>query len=156
MGHRCVAALKKGAILLGEYTLLHFSVAFSDSGELPPYLLKMEAELLITNFASNLATLAGVLGLYVAYRRCTKCQSRCHTQWCDIESPEVKFERKVEVVKEGLRRFRQDTLRDNKSDEDVTSIEKRSVRPRPRDSISERRGTPRAAAEDGNVRPSSL
>ncbi len=97
----------------------------------------LDAHMLAVNFASNCGTLALALGIFVAYKRLTACNSKCHTSFCDIESPAIKEKRtirKLDLIKRALREFRTESI---KSDAILESI---NVDTRPDESFEHQGG----------------
>lgn len=68
---------------------------------------------LALNFASNLGSFVVIVGVMLVYKRCTMCQSNCHTDWCDIRSPAWE-QKKIDLYKRAMNEFRKDTLREIK------------------------------------------
>ena len=68
---------------------------------------------LALNFASNLGSFVVIVGVMLVYKRCTMCQSNCHTDWCDIKSPAWE-QKKIELYKKAMTEFRKDTIREIK------------------------------------------
>lgn len=68
---------------------------------------------------SNFATAAGLLAIYVIYKRCVGCSSHIHSSWltCDSEAlTQKKNQRRKEILKEALKEVYIETFRDNKKD----------------------------------------
>ena len=68
---------------------------------------------------SNFLTAAGLLAVYVIYKRCVGCSSHIHSSWltCDSESLTLKKnQRRKEIVKEALKEVHIETLRDKIKD----------------------------------------
>ena len=72
----------------------------------------MEQELMVA-FGSNIATMAGALGIYVLYRRLTRSTCAIHSGCLECESPELEEQKRQDTVMRALRRFRVESLKDD-------------------------------------------
>jgi len=74
---------------------------------------------------SNFLTAAGLLAVYVIYKRCVGCSSHIHSSWLTCESEALtqkKNQRRKEVLKAALEEIRVETLHDKIKDGSGSNI----------------------------------